>query len=89
MLLLQYINIQGVEFHEEDGIKKIVLKFDRGDRCWNGPQRSATIFIECGAVTNLLTAEEPETCTYVFTMSSHIACDEVFAEQNGLKLPSP
>lgn len=76
-------------FHDEDGINKITLRFDRGDQCWNGPKRSATVFIECGAVTNLLTAEEPETCTYVFTMSSPIVCDDKFAEKNGLKIPSP
>jgi protein kinase C substrate 80K-H len=65
-----------------------VLNFDGGDSCWNGPRRSAKVLVKCGVGTNLLSAEEPETCTYVLTMESHIACDEAFAEQHGLKLPS-
>ena len=58
----------------EDGQRK--LKWGGGTKCWNGPVRSAEVYVTCGAETNLLTADEPETCRYVFTMESPIGCDE-------------
>jgi len=65
---------------------QIVFKFEGGQKCWNGPQRSAKAFIRCGAETVVISAEEPETCGYVLIMKSHIACDKMFAQENGLKV---
>jgi hypothetical protein len=70
------------EYDEETGQR--VLKWDQGAKCWNGPMRSATVFLTCGAENKVLSAEEPETCTYVLQMESYIACDDVFRERVGL-----
>jgi protein kinase C substrate 80K-H len=56
----------------EDG--RQTLKWDGGLKCWNGPVRSADVYVTCGAETKLLTADEPETCKYAFTMESPLAC---------------
>jgi protein kinase C substrate 80K-H len=56
----------------EDG--RQTLKWDGGLKCWNGPVRSAEVSVTCGAETKLLTADEPETCKYAFTMESPLAC---------------
>ncbi|KAL9184139.1 hypothetical protein ACHAXT_002225, partial [Thalassiosira profunda] len=66
----------------EDGVR--TLKWGGGTKCWNGPVRSAEVTVTCGAETKLLTADEPETCRYVFTMESPIGCDEMFRQRNGL-----
>ena len=60
------------------------LKWEGGAKCWNGPARSAEVSVTCGAETRLLTADEPETCRYVFTMESPIGCDEEFRMKNSI-----
>jgi hypothetical protein len=72
----------GMSRDEETGQR--VMKWDKGTKCWNGPERSATVYLSCGAETKLLTADEPSTCEYVFTMESHIACDDDFKQEHGL-----
>ncbi|KAL7508724.1 hypothetical protein ACHAXN_005826 [Cyclotella atomus] len=65
----------------DDGIR--TLKWTDGTKCWNGPQRSAEVVVTCGgSETKLLTADEPETCRYVFTMESPIGCDGFFKANN-------
>ena len=71
-----------MDYDEETGER--VLKWEGGTKCWNGPSRSATVYMTCGAETVVLSAEEPETCKYVLQMESHIACDEVFKKHAGL-----
>ena len=75
-------NWAGMSRDEESGQR--VMKWDKGTKCWNGPARSATVYVTCGAETKLLTADEPSTCEYVFTMESHIACDDEFKQEHGL-----
>ena len=65
---------EGVEV--EDGQR--TLKWGGGTKCWNGPVRSAEVVVTCGADDKVLTADEPETCRYVFTMESPVGCDEQF-----------
>ncbi|KAL7452908.1 hypothetical protein ACHAWC_004615 [Mediolabrus comicus] len=60
------------------------LLWHKGTKCWNGPMRSAEVVVTCGRLTKILTADEPETCRYVFTMESPIACDEKFKVSNSL-----
>lgn len=61
-----------------------VWKWENGAQCWNGPQRSATALVACGAETRILSADEPDTCRYVLEMESPLACDDAFRIQHGL-----
>lgn len=70
----------GMTIDEESGYR--VMKWTNGQQCWNGPQRSATVFVTCGSETKLLSAEEPDTCSYVLQMESYIACDEAHYENH-------
>ena len=67
-------NYEKIEF--ENGVR--TLKWGGGTKCWNGPVRSAEVEVTCGAETKLLTANEPDTCRYVFTMESPIGCEGTF-----------
>ena len=58
----------------EDGQR--VWSWENGAKCWNGPKRSAWAYLTCGATTKIISADEPETCKYVFQVESYIACDE-------------
>ena len=75
----------GMDIDEESGRR--VMRWERGAKCWNGPERSATVFLSCGLETKLISADEPDTCRYVFEMESYIACDEAYKERNGIEEP--
>lgn len=67
---------KGMSIDNESGAR--VMKWTNGQGCWNGPQRSATVIVKCGAETKLLSADEPDTCSYRLEMESHIACDDAY-----------
>jgi hypothetical protein len=72
----------GMSFDQETGQR--VMKWKGGSKCWNGPMRSATVFVTCGIETKLVSAEEPNICEYEFRLESHIACDDIFRKIHGL-----
>lgn len=57
----------------EDSSYRIMF-FDKGQGCWNGPDRSTKVSVECGPENKLLSAEEPSRCEYHFVLSSPAAC---------------
>lgn len=61
-----------------------VWSWENGAKCWNGPKRSAWAYLTCGATTKIISADEPETCKYVFEVESHIACDEAYRLKKNL-----
>jgi Glucosidase II beta subunit-like protein/Glucosidase II beta subunit-like len=61
-----------------------VWKWENGQRCWNGPNRSATAYVTCGTKTRVLSVEEPEICKYELQVESYIGCDEAFRAANNL-----
>ena len=63
----------GAAYINENGQR--TFKWEGGTRCWNGPDRSVEVTVTCDANTRLLTANEPETCQYAFTMEIPIGCD--------------
>lgn len=71
-------NEQGVEYPRR------VWKWDNGTKCWNGPVRSVTAYVDCGPETKVLSANEPDTCRYVLEMQSPVACDDDFQNRHGL-----
>lgn len=50
------------------------MYYTRGTKCWNGPQRSATLIVSCGVENALLSVAEPEKCEYQFKITSPAAC---------------
>ena len=50
------------------------MVYDHGARCWNGPERSANIELECGAENELVKVTEPSKCEYHFKMRSPAVC---------------
>ena len=77
-------NLGSWEALETDDDGQTTLKWGGGTKCWNGPVRSADVTVTCGAETKLLTADEPETCKYAFTMESPLGCDDKFKVKNAL-----
>jgi protein kinase C substrate 80K-H len=51
-------------------------KYDKGQNCWNGPDRSTNVVIKCGEETKLVEATEPSKCEYRFVLLSPAACHD-------------
>ena len=56
--------------------EKKEMKFKQGTKCWNGPQRSATVEMVCGPEDEILSVAEPETCEYVLKLATPSVCTE-------------
>ncbi|KAK7061346.1 glucosidase II beta subunit-like-domain-containing protein [Favolaschia claudopus] len=48
--------------------------YDRGTRCWNGPERSVILVLKCGTENAIHTVAELEKCEYQFTGTSPALC---------------
>jgi len=55
---------------------EIVMKFDNGDKCWNGPRRSVNVKFECSEQTELTSIQEPSTCYYEIIYKTPLICTQ-------------
>lgn len=58
----------------DDKNQQFILYYNNGQKCWNGPKRSAIVFIECGDKNEILSVSEPEKCEYHFKVKAPIGC---------------
>jgi hypothetical protein len=59
-------------FDSVDG--KVALHFENGQRCWQGMDRKATVYTNCGVTSAITLVEEPSTCFYTIQFDTPIAC---------------
>lgn len=59
-----------------DGEKYTAMMYERGQSCWNGPQRTTLVRIACGNENKLVAVSEPNRCEYVFDFTTPAACKE-------------
>ncbi|AAS54668.2 AGR178Wp [Eremothecium gossypii ATCC 10895] len=57
----------------------LLLSYGNGHKCWNGPYRSAEVFVLCGPEYKLTAVHEPSTCQYLFELSGPLGCALDFA----------
>ena len=56
----------------------IVLQYADGEKCWNGPNRSAQVFIRCAESFKIHNVQETTKCNYVFEVSGPLGCSNRF-----------
>ena len=56
--------------------KELMMKFDDGQKCWNGPKRSADVLFKCDTENEIIGVNEPSTCKYSMTFHTPLACKQ-------------
>ncbi|CAD5111144.1 DgyrCDS481 [Dimorphilus gyrociliatus] len=58
------------------------MKYEKGQNCWNGPDRSVVVKVSCGTENQIISASEPSRCEYEFQFKSPAACGKTFSDLN-------
>ncbi|AET39215.1 Gtb1p Ecym_4136 [Eremothecium cymbalariae DBVPG len=53
----------------------LLVDFTNGEKCWNGPKRSAQVFIRCGNEYKITSVHEPTKCNYFFEVTAPLGCN--------------
>ena len=56
--------------------QRTTLEYDRGQKCWNGPQRSTRVRLECGGKDEVVQVREDEMCVYSMVATTPAVCEE-------------
>lgn len=56
----------------------LLLEYTDGQKCWNGPSRSAQVFIRCNSTFHIHSVHEPTKCNYFFDISGPLGCNATF-----------
>ncbi|SCU81309.1 LAMI_0B05644g1_1 [Lachancea mirantina] len=56
----------------------LVIEYKNGDRCWNGPLRSAQLFFRCAKTFSIQNVDEPTRCNYSFEINGPLGCSYNF-----------
>lgn len=67
-----------------DSQHQLIITYENGARCWNGPLRKGVVTIDCGSENELLAVTEPEKCEYHFKVKAPIGCKLPNKEQSNV-----
>ncbi|KAK2035277.1 glucosidase II beta subunit-like protein [Colletotrichum zoysiae] len=56
---------------------RMVLRYENGQGCWNGPQRRTDVWLACSETEELWKVSESEKCVYKMEVGTPAACDEL------------
>lgn len=50
------------------------MRYGNGERCWNGPDRSTVVHLQCGIEDKIISASEPNKCEYAMEFITPAFC---------------
>ncbi|KIV90124.1 hypothetical protein PV10_07465 [Exophiala mesophila] len=56
--------------------ERLVLKYENGQGCWNGPARSTRVYLACSEVDEVWKVSESEKCVYRMEVGTAAVCQE-------------
>lgn len=56
---------------------RMVLRYENGQACWNGPKRRTDVWLACSENEELWKVSEMEKCVYKMEVGTPAACDEL------------
>ncbi|KAJ5612839.1 Glucosidase 2 subunit beta [Penicillium lagena] len=62
------------EAGEMVSVEKVSLEYANGQHCWNGPNRSTNVILECGEENAILKTMEDEKCVYSMIVTTPAVC---------------
>ena len=65
--------------------ERMVLRFENGQHCWNGPARSTHVWLACAETEELWKVSESEKCVYRMEVGTPAACDPPKEEQEHVR----
>ena len=88
-------NFAGLEYEEADSEeradgrslgkgRRMVLRYESGQSCWNGPQRKTDVWLACAETEELWRVSETEKCVYKMEVGTPAACDEAAVQEPGI-----
>jgi protein kinase C substrate 80K-H len=72
-----FVRFDKTTVDEEGGLGKgerLVLKYENGQGCWNGPNRETTVVVGCAEEDEIWKISETEKCLYRMEVGSPVAC---------------
>ena len=61
----------------------LAMKYEDGEKCWNGPSRSTLVSLKCGLTEEVLSTSEPSRCEYAMEFATPAVCEPPVAEATG------
>ncbi|KAH7020852.1 glucosidase II beta subunit-like protein-domain-containing protein [Microdochium trichocladiopsis] len=80
---IEYENADEEDRHDGKGLgrgRRMVLKYENGAGCWNGPNRRTDVWLGCAENEELWRVSEMEKCVYRMEVGTPAACEEAVAE---------
>ncbi|KOS19961.1 Glucosidase 2 subunit beta [Escovopsis weberi] len=56
--------------------ERMVMRFEHGQQCWNGPQRRTDVWLACAEKEEVWRVVEAEKCVYKMEVGTPAACEE-------------
>lgn len=56
---------------------RMVMRYDSGQSCWNGPQRRTDVWLGCADADEIWRVSESEKCVYKMEVGTPAACEDV------------
>lgn len=55
--------------------ERVVIKYENGQGCWNGPSRSTKVILGCSSEEEIWKVSETEKCVYEIHQGTAAVCD--------------